>query len=325
MLFNKSNIDLNRLAPVAVYTHTRYNHLVSTLESLKNNFLAANSVLYVVSDAPKLEEHNIDVQRIRDYVDDLTGFREIVRIYRDKNLGLKLSLPMAEKAIVSDHGRVISMEDDNISSKNYLDFMNAGLQYFENDSSIYSISGYCPPIQDSVVFDNSDFWFYPWNLSWGYAVWKKKYDKFHPLINNYPILRRLGKISAQNKAGGLYVSDSLKRDYQMKKYFPDAILCTEMFLAEMRTVVPAVSKIRNIGQDGSGQSSSMTTDKYNVVLDDSGKRIFNFSAESPHAQLYRKAAMAFYNGGFLTRMSRMLGIYHELSSLRDTWLNSMKH
>ncbi|MCB8747115.1 hypothetical protein LHU53_09365 [Rhodoferax sp. U2-2l] len=324
MKINELTLDLNRLAPVAVYTHTRYDHLVQTLDSLKNNFLAPNSVLYVVSDAPKVDAHKIDVQRIRDYVDDLTGFREIVRIYRNKNLGLKLSLPMAEKAIIGDHGKIINMEDDNISSRNYLDFMNGGLQYFEGDSTIYSISGYCPPIQDSLICDDSDIWFYPWNMSWGYAVWKAKYDKFHPLVNNYPILRKSGKIRAQNRAGGLYVSDSLKRDHDMQKYFPDAVLCTEMFLAGMRTVVPVVSKIRNIGQDGSGQSSGLTTDKYDVVLDNSKKRIFNFNTESAQAQRYRKEATDFYNGGLLTRISRFLGIYHELSSLRARWLNSSK-
>jgi len=313
------NINLDRLAPIAVYTHTRYSHLVQTLESLKNNFLAPHSILYVVSDGPKVEAHKNAVRKIREYVDNLTGFREVVRIYRNKNFGLKLSLPMAEKAIIRDHGLIINMEDDNISSRNYLDFMNGGLQYFQDDISVYSISGYRPPIQGSKIDDDSDIWFYPWNMSWGYALWKNKYDKFHPLINNYPLLHKTGKLRDQNKAGGLYVSDSLKRDYEEKKYFPDAILGTEMFLARMKTVVPVVSKIRNIGQDGSGQSSSMTTDKYDVKLDGSGKRIFNFASESSCADLYRANAKTFYNGGFLTRISRMAGIYHELSKLREKW------
>ena len=312
-------INLDRLAPVAVYTHTRYSHLVQTLESLKNNFLAPYSVLYVVSDAPKVESHKDAVRRIREYVDNLTGFKEVVRIYRDKNFGLKLSLPMAEEAIIGDHGTIINMEDDNISSRNYLDFMNGGLQYFQNDFSVYSVSGYRPPIQSSKIDDDSDIWFYPWNMSWGYALWKSKYDRFHPLINNYPLLRKTGKLQEQNKAGGLYVSDSLKRDYEGKKYFPDAILGTEMFLARMKTVVPVVSKIRNIGQDGSGQSSSMVTDKYDGELDSSGKRCFNFTSESSCADLYRANARVFYNGGFLTRISRRAGIYHEFSSLRAKW------
>lgn len=316
-----TNINLDRLAPVAVYTHTRYDHLVQTLESLKNNFLAPYSVLYVVSDAPKTEAQKDDVWRIREYVDGITGFREVIRIYRDKNFGLKLSIPMAEKAIIGDHGTIINMEDDNISSRNYLDYMNGGLQYFQDDSSVYSISGYRPPIQSLKIDDDSDIWFYPWNISWGYALWKPKHDRFHPLTNNYPLLRKTGRLQKQNRAGGLYVSDSLKRDYEGKKYFPDAILGTEMFLAQMKTVVPVVSKIRNIGQDGSGQSTGMVTDRYYGELDSSGKRNFNFASESTCADLYRENARVFYNGGVFTRISRLAGIYHELSSFRAKWFS----
>lgn len=309
-------INFDRLSPVAVYTHTRYSHLVKTLASLKNNFLAPHTVLYVVSDAPKLEEQTDAVRRIREYVDNLTGFREIIRIYHNKNLGAKLSVSNAERTILGDHGVIISMEDDNVSSRNYLDFMNGGLQYFQDDSSVYSISGYRPAFQEVRHDDKSDIWFYPWNISWGYALWKSKYQRINPIINNYPLLRKLGKIQEQNRAGGLYVSDSLKRDYEGKKYFPDAILGTEMFIAGMKTVIPVISKIKNIGQDGSGVSSRMATSKYDGILDISENRIFNYAVESSYAALYREKAKNFYNGGFLTRLSRYAGIYHELSKLR---------
>lgn len=313
-------LNLDRLAPVAVYTYTRYEHFVKTIDALKRNFLAAHTVLYVVSDAPSVDSHKPDVSRIRDYVDGLTGFREVVRVYRDKNLGLKLSPPMAEKAILSDHGMIINMEDDNISSNNFLDFINGGLQYFEDDDSVFSVSGYAPPTTMAGGVEQGDFWFYPWNISWGYGLWKSKYDKIYPLTNRYPLHKSDGTLAAQNRHGGLYISDSLKRDYENKKYFPDAILCTEMFRQGARAVLPAVSKIQNIGQDGSGQSSDLLTDKYTVAVDQSGKRIFDFARESALAQEKRNRAIALYNGGTMTRLARRWGVFHELSSIRSKFL-----
>jgi len=313
-----TTLNLGRLAPVALYTYSRYEHFKRTVEALKQNFLAPHTTLYVVSDAPSIDAHKPAVENIRNYVDDLRGFREVVRVYRDKNLGLKLSPPMAEKAILSDHGMIINMEDDNISSRNYLDFVNGGLQHFEDDDSVFSVSGYAPPTAGTD--GGGDFWFYPWNISWGYGLWKAKYDKFYPLVNRYPALKKAGVLAAQNRHGGLYVSDSLKRDYENKKYFPDAILCTEMFRQGARTVLPTVSKIQNIGQDGSGQSSNLLTDKYNVTLDQSGKRHFDFSREAASAQQKRDTAIALYNGGGLTRLARRLGVYHELSGMRSKML-----
>jgi len=314
-----STLNLDKLAPVAVYTYTRHDHLVRTLEALKRNHLAPHTVLYVVSDGPNSEAHRQQVQRVRDFVDDLSGFREIVRVYRKENLGLRVSPPSAEKAILSDHGSIINMEDDNITSANYLDFINGGLQHFEHDPAVFSVCGYAPPT--AVPADEEgDFWYYPWNMSWGYGLWKAKYDAIHPLVNQYPARRRDGSLARQNRAGGLYISDSLKRDFEQKKYFPDAILCTEMFVRGARAIVPVRSKVQNTGQDGSGQSSGLLTDKYDVRLDDGLRRQFDFGAEARHAGAYRQAAEQLYNGGKLTRLARRLGVFHELSDLRSRML-----
>ena len=307
------------LAPVAVYTYTRHEHLVKTLEALRFNHLAPDTVLYVVSDGANVPEHEPAVRRIRDYVDDLTGFREVVRVYRDTNYGLRRSLPEAEKMILSDHGRIINMEDDNITSANYLDFINAGLQYFEEDDTVYSICGYCPPVGPSQSSIDGDFWRYAWNMSWGYGVWKAKYDRFHPLKNRYPEMQRNGLLARQNRAGGLYVSDSLKRDHAGLKYFPDAILCTDMFAANMQAIIPTVSKVHNTGQDGSGQSTLQTTDKYDVVLDAGEQRVFDFTNQSAQADVYRTGARSFYNGSLATRLARSLGVYHQLTEWRERW------
>lgn len=312
-------VDAYKLAPVAVYTYSRYDHLIKTLEALRHNHLASATVLYVVSDGAKEPELEPTVRRIRDYVDDLNGFREVVRVYRDSNYGLRRSLPEAEKMILSDHGRIINMEDDNITSANYLDFINAGLQYFEEDDTVYSICGYCPPVGPKQGSVDGDFWRYAWNMSWGYGIWKAKYDRLNPLKNRYHEMRRTGVLSKQNRAGGLYVSDSLRRDHAGLKYFPDAVLCTEMFAANMQAIIPTVSKVHNTGQDGSGQSTRQSTDKYDSVLDSGEQRIFDFARESAEADIYRTGARSLFNGSLATRVARSLGVYHHLTEWRERW------
>ena len=311
----------NNLSPVAVYTYTRVEHFIKTIESLKSNHLAKSTTLYVISDGPKYEHHKNFVESIRNYTEDISGFREVVKIFRPNNLGMAVNLPDAEQQILSDHGKIINMEDDNISSKNYLDFINAGLDYFEDDESVYSVCGYCPPVAPVTVSSYGDFWYYPWNITWGYGIWKTKHDHLSRLPNLYPEYRRTGLLTRQNRAGGLYVTDSLKRHYEGLKYFPDAVLCTEMFAKNMRSIIPTVSKIRNIGQDGSGQSSYKITDKYDVELDDGVLRGFDFSHESMHADYFRNNARNFFNGGAVTRLARKFGIYHHLTAWRNYLIN----
>ena len=161
---------MTKYAPITVYTYNRYDHFTKTIEALRNNYLAENSILYVVSDAAANEKDENLVKKIRDYSKKISGFKSVELIFRKENLG-----PLQ---------RIISMEDDNITSRNFLNFMNQGLERFEYEQSVYSICGYCPAVKRSTK-ELGDIWLYPWNISWGYATWKQKYDLLNPLINNY--------------------------------------------------------------------------------------------------------------------------------------------
>lgn len=313
---------MNNYAPVAVYTYSRLDHLKRTIESLKNNFYAEKTILYIVSDGPAIDDHEAQVQAVRDYVDNLQGFKEIVRIYRPKNIGALASITQAESSIINDHGKIISLEDDNVCSENFLAFMNEGLNFFETLDTVYSICGYVPGCIKSESGDGSDFWFYPWNLSWGYATHKKKYNLIHPLINRYPEHKKSGLLSKQNEAGGLYVTDSLLRDYKKQKRLTDAILCTDMFSRGMVSVLPVISKVFNIGQDGSGQSTSSSSVKYNTTIDTSQKIKFDLSKESIYTQEYNKQMVRFQNGSLMTRTSRKLGIYNTAEQILNKLRNS---
>lgn len=305
------------MAPVVVFTYTRVDHFVRTIDALKSNHLASATTLYVVSDGPKNEAHAPFVKQIRDYTDNLIGFREIVRLYREKNLGPDLSPRLAEEQVLSDHGKAIIMEDDNISSSNYLNFINDGLSYFEEDPSVFSICGYRPAIDALSKNDDADFFFYPWNISWGFGVWKNKIDALGSLSNKYPSYKRSQILKMQNMAGGLYISDSLRRDFYKQKRFPDAVLCTEMFKNGLRSVLPTRSKILNIGLDGSGQSSKKIITKFDVELDESNKLDFCFTTESEQSKQYVREISGIFNGRAPTQLLRKLNLYHRATELRS--------
>lgn len=310
------NRDVNReLAPVAVYTYSRLNHLRQTIAALQQNFLAGDTVLYVVSDGPKAEAHRPIVNQIREYLDSVSGFREVVRIYRDKNLGTPASISQAEEQIVCDHGTVISMEDDNLSSRNFLDFMNGGLSAYHDDPAIFSICGYCPPIRVPAGF-SSEYWFHRWNMSWGYALWKHKYYSIYPLENRYPEFKREGLLRKVRAQGGLCITDSLMLDYKKKRIYPDSVLGAKMIREGFCSVIPTFSKIKNIGTDGSGVSGSRLAEQFDTEIDIRPITEFNFSGRPAMNEQLVSGAVKFYNGTLLTRLARRLGVYHELATLK---------
>jgi hypothetical protein len=306
------------LAPIVVYTYSRLTHLQKTIAALRQNYLAGQSTLYVVSDAPKTEAHKPLIDKVREFADSISGFREVVRIYRDRNLGTPASIHQAEEQVINDHGSVISMEDDNVSSPNYLDFLNGGLEAYRDDPSAFSICGFCPPIPIPVGF-TSEYWFHRWNMSWGYALWKEKYYRIYPLINQLDEFKREGLLRKVRAQGGLCITDSLKLDYRKKRIYPDSILCAKMIREGMYSVLPAISKIRNTGSDGTGVSGSRLAGKYHANEDGRPVTDFHFGGKPEMNDLLVAEAIKFYNGSFITRASRHLGVYHELSTFKH-WL-----
>ena len=89
---------------------------------------------------------------------------------------------------------------------------------------------------------------------------------------------------------------------------------------DMVSVIPSISKVFNIGNDGSGNSKGANTNKYDVLLDEGAKTIFDFNItkQSLSAEMTKEVAR-FYNGRLVTRLARKIGIYDRLLSLKQNY------
>lgn len=294
---------MKEYAPVVIYTYNRLDHLKKTIAALRANHLAADTNLFVVSDGPKDESAEKAVNILREYLDSVEGFKAVHRIYRKENVGLFQSILLAEQLILSDFDRLITMEDDIVTSKNFLDFMNAGLDYYEHSDSVLTIGGYCHPIKipDSYEFDS---WNCPWHIPWGYGIWRHKYENIDITVNPLQKIMQLkSKYSFFKKHGDLFL-DVLDSDYRGLIVAPDARITGQMLLAGLHTVMPSKSKVRNIGCDGSGAHCSKTN-RYDVDLDDGTQRVFNFAPEGVDFNCYAlKEYLKFVNGGLFAKLRR---------------------
>ena len=303
---------MNTLAPIVIYTYTRIDHLTKTVDALKANYLAKESTLIIVSDGCGRIEDATAVEAIRKFILSINGFKEVIPEFRETNYGAIKSVLEAERRLVNKYGKIISMEDDNVCSKNFLDYMNQALNYYEDNDKVFSVSGYCPPvIDDNLALKNSsDYFIYYWNLSWGFGIWKDKYNKVVDMANDYNALVKSGTIKKVNNLGGSYIVDALKRDVKYNGDFPDAWLGVKMTYMNQYTIVPAHSKIRNIGSDGSGHHQGVLADKFEVILDAGIKRSFSFKSDNLFNESFIKAMIKFYNGKLIGRIARYLGLYH---------------
>ena len=242
-------------APIALFVYRRLSHTKTTVESLLRNKEAAESVLYIFSDAARSEKDSAAVSEVREYIHSITGFQAVHLIEQDKNRGLANSIISGVSSVLEDHDRVIVIEDDLLLSPYFLQYMNIGLSIYQNEERVASIHGYTYPIQMNLP----ETFFLRGADCWGWATWKRAWLHFEPdaekLYKEIMYSGQKAEFDYHGYAGNIKML--LKQitgriDSWAIRWHASA------FLANMVTLYPGVSLVQNIGMDGGGTHSDAT-------------------------------------------------------------------
>ena len=72
------------------------------------------------------------VDKVREYVKSIKGFKTLHYTFSEKNKGLADSIIGGVSQVVNQYGKVIVLEDDLVLMPNFLNFLNQGLDYYPN-------------------------------------------------------------------------------------------------------------------------------------------------------------------------------------------------
>lgn len=254
----------NLPAPIIIFCYNRANHLQQTLEALKNNALAEESDLYIFSDAAKGLEDQENVNKVRQVIQNINGFKSININLSKKNKGLASSIIDGVSSVINIHKRVIVLEDDILVSNDFLSFMNNALDKYVGHEKIYSVSGYSFKLEDLQI--NEEVSLVKRASSWGWGTWKNKWDnvdwdvkEFESFIDNKE------RVEIFKDAG----EDQLPMLVKQRRGIIDswAVRWTfHHYLSNAYCLVPRFSKIENIGADGSGTNFKHKVSKYDTTL-----------------------------------------------------------
>lgn len=243
-------------APIALFVYNRPWHVRQTVETLKQNRFAGKSDLFVFSDAHKNLEVAKAVEEVRDYVRTISGFRSVTIIEREKNFGLAKSIIDGVTRLCSEHGRVIVVEDDLVTSPHFLKYMNDALNLYEHDERVISVHGYVYPVAEILP----ETFFLRGADCWGWATWKRGWDLFEPdgrkLLSEIDRrnLRRLFDLNGSCDFTRMLENQiSGKIDSWAIRWHASA------FLSNKLTLYPGHSLVNNIGHDNSGSHCGEST------------------------------------------------------------------
>lgn len=175
---------MSTFTPVVLFVYNRTDHLQRTLDALNENRSISNTTLYIFSDGPRSDEDAKGVQDVRRLIREKNRFGNTEIIESETNKGLAASVIEGATQVLDKHGSIIVLEDDVVTSPGWYDFMNAGIQFYENNKSIWSIGGYCPPIRFPASYTN-DVFLSPLTTSYSWGTWADRWKLVDWNISDY--------------------------------------------------------------------------------------------------------------------------------------------
>jgi hypothetical protein len=293
-------------APIVILTYTRLEHLRQCVDHLQAAGGASESDLFIVSDGPKTGDHVPAILKLRQFAIRIKGFKNLNLVFRDENLGPAESMLRAERSILADYGRVISLEDDNLVAPNFLIYMNAALDFYEDDEKVFSVTGYRQPFVLPRGY-SKDYWFCPWHISWTYGTWKDKYLNFDINESEFGQIAGSREKSERMKSLGLFLYDAAWLDWRNIWRTNDARLGAYMFNRGMVSVAPRHFLVKNIGNDGTGVNAKSTT-YFDVDLRDGAACHFGFEKYTQLDRDVMKQYVRFMDKGIISRILKRAGV-----------------
>ncbi|MCL2311737.1 MAG: sugar transferase [Firmicutes bacterium] len=269
------------LAPIALFAYKRLDHLKRTLDALSNNHLAPESELFIFCDAADNADDRKRVSEVRVYIQEFSRncvFKAVHIENAHERKGLSNSIILGLTMLFNEFGKAIVVEDDIVTTPDFLNFMNDSLDYYKDNKMIWSINGCTLPLKSL-----ND---YPYDVylnnranCWGWASWKDRWELIDWKFSDYKeFIKAKSKREIGKSGSDLIKLLNLQMEGRIDSW--DTIWSIHQIKEGMYSISPRESYVINIGLDGSGEHC--TGDFYKIALKEHEKKYSLIVPELSH-------------------------------------------
>lgn len=239
----------NTYAPILLFVYNRPEHVRRNIQALLKNELAAESELFIYSDAAKDETSQAAVKEVRAFIRSIQGFKKITITERTENWGLARSIIDGVTTLINRYGCVIVLEDDLVVAPHFLQFMNDALETYRDEERVGHIQA-CDFTHDPSL---PDTFLIKWTGSWGWGTWDRAWKHFN--ADGKALLTELEsrKLTYTFDFNGKYgYTRMLRRQIEGKNNSWAIRWNASLFLKDILSLNVGKSLVQNEGFDGSG-------------------------------------------------------------------------
>ncbi len=252
---------------------------MSCVAALQANTEATESDLIVYVDGPRANKESEEekVEAVRQFVRGIKGFKTLTYHFSDENKGLAPSVFAGVTDVINQYGKAIIVEDDIISSTNFLSFLNQGLDFYQDHKEVFSISGESIRVKCPMGYNYSNY-FAPRAGCWGWATWADRWNSVDFELKDWNAVKQ--HKSAFNEWGGSDCFGLLDGWHKGKNSSWAIRFNYSQFLQGKTTCFPIVSKVINEGFEEDGTNcKKVKYNRFKMDFDRSGNKSFNFSKD----------------------------------------------
>lgn len=247
-------------APVIIPTLNRYEHFCKCLESLEVCTGAEYTDVYIALDYPPSDKYVDGWKKVDAFLQEKeknNNFKSLIVYRRKENYFFsdKGNLKTAIEDLPRTVERFIYSEDDNIFSPNFLEYINKSLEKYKDDSNCMAICGYNYQGVKLNGYDKNCYMSREYS-AWGVGFWRNKRCLLDAIIN-----REFAEsiMSSWHNIWTIYKNEprllnTILLNIDSDCIFGDTMIVSYQYLNNKYSLFPKVSKVRNIGFDGSGTS-----------------------------------------------------------------------
>ncbi len=141
--------------------------------------------LFVAADGPRLDKEgeNEKCEEVRKIATQIDWDCELTTLFREENFGCGKSVSEAITWFFEHVEEGIILEDDCLPAESFFNYCTELLHKYRNDEKIMHIGG--SNFQNGIKRGGGDYYFSSIPHIWGWATWKRAWDKYDFTLNGY--------------------------------------------------------------------------------------------------------------------------------------------
>lgn len=162
-----------------------FNRLETTLEVFTEIKKAKPQRLYISSDGPRSSEEEVRVNEVRELVlGSINWDCKVFTLFREKNLGCGKAVSGAIDWLFQNEVSGIILEDDCLPAPGFFAYCAKMLTIYSKDENIMMVSGTNYAGKRRLI-ENGEYFFSKNFSIWGWATWRRAWEKYNFEINDW--------------------------------------------------------------------------------------------------------------------------------------------